>query len=126
DRFASEAPKQMTAAGADQLIVQAFGSAGGAAGNALSQLTGTGDLGQQILAGTPEPFRPLVQANLEAIVTGIHQAFALATAGVFWVGVIAAAGAAVFCLFLREEPIAEGTEAAAEAEAPKPVAAPGG
>jgi EmrB/QacA subfamily drug resistance transporter len=127
DRFVAEVPKQMTAAGADPLIVQAFGQAGGAAGNALSQLTGTGDLGQQILAGTPEAFRPLVQANIDAIVTGIHQAFALATAGVFWIGIIAAAAAAVFCLFLREEPITEGTEAAAEAEAPKkPVAAPGG
>jgi EmrB/QacA subfamily drug resistance transporter len=126
DRFIAEVPRQMTVAGADPLIVQAFGSAGGAAGNALGQLTGTGDLGQQILASTPEPFRPLVEANIDAIVTGIHQAFSLATAGVFWIGVLAAAVAAVFCLFLREEPITEGTQVATEAEAPKAVAAPGG
>ena len=63
DRFVAELPKQMAAAGADPLVVQAFGAAGGAAGNALGQLTGTGDLGQQILAGTPEPFRPLVQGQ---------------------------------------------------------------
>jgi EmrB/QacA subfamily drug resistance transporter len=125
DRFVAEIPKQMAAAGADPLIVQAFGSAGGAAGNALGQLTGTGDLGQQILTGTPEPFRPLVQANLDAIVAGIHGAFAIATASVFWVGIVAAAAAAVFCLFLREEPMREGTEAEAEAEAPGAVAAPG-
>jgi hypothetical protein len=125
DRFVAEIPKQMAAAGADPLIVQAFGSAGGAAGNALGQLTGTGDLGQQILAGTPEPFRPLVQANLDAIVAGIHGAFAIATASVFWVGIVAAAAAAVFCLFLREEPMREGTEAEAEADAPGAVAAPG-
>ena len=132
DRFVAELPKQMAAAGADPLVVQAFGAAGGAAGNALGQLTGTGDLGQQILAGTPEPFRPLVQANLDAIVTGIHDAFALATASVFWVGVVAAAIAVVFCLFLREQPMGAGADSAAEAEAESaaealgPVAAPGG
>ena len=130
DRFVAELPKQMAAAGADPLVVQAFGAAGGAAGNALGQLTGTGDLGQQILAGTPEPFRPLVQANLDAIVTGIHDAFALATASVFWVGVVAAAIAVVFCLFLQEQPMGAGADAAAEAEsaaeAPEAVAAPGG
>jgi EmrB/QacA subfamily drug resistance transporter len=125
DRFVAEIPKQMAAAGADPLIVQAFGSAGSGAGNALGQLTSTGDLGQQILAGTPEPFRPLVQANLEAIVAGIHDAFAIATASVFWVGIVAAAAAAVFCLFLREQPMREGTEAEAEADAPGAVTAPG-
>jgi hypothetical protein len=116
DRFVAELPKQMAAAGADPLVVQAFASSGSAAGNAIGQLTGTGDLGAQILAGTPEPFRPLVQANIDAIVTGIHDAFALATAAVFGVGVVAAAIAAVFCLFLQEQPMGAGAEAAAEAE----------
>jgi len=134
DRFVAELPKQMAAAGADPLVVQAFASSGSAAGNAIGQLTGTGDLGAQILAGTPEPFRPLVQANIDAIVTGIHDAFALATASVFWVGVVAAAIAAVFCLFLQEQPMGAGAEAAAEAEseaeasarAREVVGAPGG
>jgi EmrB/QacA subfamily drug resistance transporter len=115
DRFVAELPKQLAANDADPLIVQAFGSAGGAAGNALGQLTGTGDLGQQILAGTPEPFRPLVQANLDAIVAGIHDAFAIATASVFWVGVIAAVTAAVFVLFLREAPMRDAAEVETEA-----------
>src|SRR4029079_15526635 len=114
-RFGPELPKQMAGAGADPLVVQAFGSAGGAAGNALGQLTGTGDLGQQILAGTTEPFRPLVQAQLDAIVGGIHDAFAIATASVSWVGVIAAVTAAVFVLFLREAPTRDAAEVETEA-----------
>jgi hypothetical protein len=128
DRFIAQLPTQLEASGADPLIVQAFGSAGGAAGNAISQLTGTGDLGEQILAGVPEPFRPLVEANIDAIVAGIHGAFSLATASVFYVGIIAAAIAAVFVLFLREEPIREGIEAepAAEASGRDALAAPGG
>jgi EmrB/QacA subfamily drug resistance transporter len=130
DRFVAELPTQMSAAGADPLIVQAFGSAGGAAGNAIGQLTGTGDLGQQILAGTPEPFKPLVQANIDAIVTGIHNAFAIATSSVFWVGIVAAVLAAICVLFLKEQPMREAGEIEAEAEAEAAaagaVAAPGG
>jgi EmrB/QacA subfamily drug resistance transporter len=126
DRFVAEVPTQMAAAGADPQIVGFFQAAGGTAGGALNQLTGTGDLGEQILAGTPEPFRPLIEANIDAIVTGIHDAFAIATASVFWVGIIAAAIAAVFVLFLHELPMREGSELEAGADAPEPVAAPGG
>jgi hypothetical protein len=126
DRFVAELPTQMEAAGADPLIVQAFGAAGGAAGNALGQLTGTGDLGQQIVANTPEAFRPLVEANVDAIVSGIHNAFAVATASVFYVGIIAAAIAAVFVLFLHELPMREASELGAGGEAPEALAAPGG
>jgi EmrB/QacA subfamily drug resistance transporter len=130
DRFVAEVPTQMAAAGADPLIVQAFGSAGGAAGGALGQLTGTGDLGQQILAQTPEPFRPLVEANIDAIVAGIHQAFSIATASVFWVGIVAAAIAALFVLFLREQPMRDAADIGAEAEGgpepAEPVPAAGG
>jgi EmrB/QacA subfamily drug resistance transporter len=114
DRFAVELPKQMEAAGVDPQIV-AFASAG--AGGALSQLTGTGDLGQQILAGTPAPARPLVEANLQGMVEGIHNAFAIAVSSVFWVGIVAAALAAICVLFLREQPMREASEIEAEAEA---------
>src|SRR5262245_5999332 len=109
DRFLVELPVQMAAEGADPLIVQAFAS-GGAGGAAIGQLTGTGDLGEQILANTPEPFRPVVEANIDAIVAGIHQAFSIATASVFWVGVGAALIAAVFVLFLREVPARASSE----------------
>ncbi|HEX5013643.1 MAG TPA: MDR family MFS transporter [Candidatus Limnocylindrales bacterium] len=126
DRFVAELPKQLESNGADPLIVQAFGSAGGAAGNAINRLTGTGDMGQQIIEGTPEPFRPLVQANIDAIVAGIHDAFSIATASVFYVGIVAAVVAAIFVLFLRELPMREGSELEAAADAPKAVAAPGG
>jgi EmrB/QacA subfamily drug resistance transporter len=132
DRFVAELPVQMGAAGADPLIVQAFGSAGGAGGSAIGQLTGTGDLGEQILAQTPEAFRPIVQANIDAIVAGIHNAFTIATASVFWVGIIAAVIAAFFVLFLREQPMRDASEIEAEAGAGsgvgagEAVAAPGG
>jgi EmrB/QacA subfamily drug resistance transporter len=115
DRFVAELPLQMEAAGADPLIVQAFGSAGGAAGSAIGQLTGTGDLGEQILAQTPDAFRPIVEANIDAIVSGIHNAFTIATASVFWVGIIAAVIAGIFVLFLREQPMRDTSEIEAEA-----------
>jgi hypothetical protein len=85
-----------------QLVTQFAG--GGAGGGALD-LTGTGDLGARILASVPEAARPIVQPLIPNIVQGIHDAFSIALASTFWVGIAGALIAAAFVLFLREVPM---------------------
>jgi hypothetical protein len=90
-------------------------TASGQSGSVLN-LTGTGDLGAQILANVPAPFRPQVEPIVPQIVQAIHEAFAIAIASTFWISIAAAAVAAVFVLFLRESEI-RGTAVARGAEA---------
>lgn len=100
DRLTAEIPRQLVTSGVPQQMVDAF-AAGGSGGGALD-LTGTGDLGARILASVPEAFRPLVEPIIPNIVNGIHEAFSIALASTFWVGIAGALVAAVLCLFLHE------------------------
>ena len=75
------------------------------------QLTAVGDLGATILAGVPEAARAQVEPFIPALVDAIHEAFSLATASTFLVGVVTALLAAGVVLLLREAP-----EAAAASE----------
>ena len=100
DRLTAEIPRQLVSSGVPQPMVDAF-AAGGSGGGALD-LTGTGDLGARILASVPEAFRPLVEPIIPNIVNGIHEAFSIALASTFWVGIGGALVAAVLCLFLVE------------------------
>ena len=112
-----ELPGQLLANGVPQPFVDQFQAAGGGGGSAL-EFTGTGDLGAQILANVPEPFRAVVEPLIPNIVAGIHDAFALAIASTFWVSIAAAILAAVIVLFLRESratTAAMATEPAADA-----------
>jgi EmrB/QacA subfamily drug resistance transporter len=68
------------------------------------QLTAVGDLGATILAGIPEAGRTAVEPFIPALVEAIHQAFSLATANTFLVGVVTSVVAAGLVLFLRESP----------------------
>jgi hypothetical protein len=102
DRVKTEIPTQLVAAGVPQQMVDAFAAGGG---GAQLDLTGTGDLGARILAGTPEAFRPLVEPVISNIVQGIHEAISIAIANTFWAGIVAAFIAAVLVLFLREVPM---------------------
>jgi len=104
-RLTTEIPTQLVAAGVPPQFVAQFG-AGGGGGGALD-LTGTGDLGQRILASVPAGFRGIVEPLIPNIVRGIHEAFAIAIASTFWVGIAGAIVAAVFVLFLHEEPMRE-------------------
>ena len=61
---------------------------GGAA--TLNQVAGVGDLGARILAQVPEAARAQVAPLIPAIVRGIHEAFSIATASTFVVGIITA------------------------------------
>jgi EmrB/QacA subfamily drug resistance transporter len=100
ERLTAEIPTQLLGAGVPQVMVDQF-AAGGAGGGALD-LTGTGDLGARILAATPPEARQFVQPIIGQIVTGIHEAFSIALASTFWVGIAGAIVAAILCLFLHE------------------------
>jgi EmrB/QacA subfamily drug resistance transporter len=104
DSLTKELPGRLVANGIPQQFVDQFGEGGGASGGSLLDFTGTGDIGAQILAGVPEAFRSFVEPLIPAIVKGIYEAFALAIASTFWVSIGAAILAAVFVLFLREQP----------------------
>jgi MFS family permease len=98
-RLATEIPARLLAAGVPQQFVDQFST-----GQRID-LTGTGDLGQRILASVPDAARALVEPLIPNIVRAIHEAFAIAIAQTFWIGIVGALIAAVLMLFLREEPM---------------------
>jgi EmrB/QacA subfamily drug resistance transporter len=79
-----EMPRQIQAAGVPADFAARFAQGGGAA---LNNFGGIGDLGASILASVPEGARAQVQALVPAIVSGIHEAFSIATASTFVLGV---------------------------------------
>ena len=103
DRLTAEIPLQLVNAGVPQQMVAQF-SGGGGGGGALD-ITGTGDLGARILASLSPDLKPIVEPLIPNIVQGIHNAFSIALASTFWVGIVSALIAAAFVLFLREEPM---------------------
>ena len=78
-------------------------------------ITGTGDLGARILASLSPDLKPIVEPLIPNIVQGIHEAFSIALASTFWVGIVGALIAAAFVLFLREEPMRQTFEFGAAA-----------
>jgi len=65
--------------------------------------------------------KPIVEPLIPNIVQGIHEAFSIALASTFWVGIAGALVAAAFVLFLREEPMRKTFDV--ETEAPEDSAA---
>src|SRR4051794_3294582 len=110
-RLVEEVPRQLQQAGVPPQLAQGFANAG--AGGGGVDLTATGDLGSQILAAVPEALRSTVQPLIPAIVGGIHQAFSIALASTFWVGIAGALVAAAFVMFLPEAPMRQTFEAEA-------------
>jgi hypothetical protein len=100
DTLTKEIPGRLAANGLPQPMIEQF-TASGSSGGALD-LTGTGDLGAQILAGVPPEFRSFVEPFIDQLVLSIHEAFAIAIASTFWVSIGAAILAAVLVFFLRE------------------------
>ncbi len=103
DRLATEIPTQLVKAGVPEQMVAQFGASGAGAG--ALDITGTGDLGQRILASVGDAARPLVEPLIPAIVRGIHEAFSIAVASTFWVGIVGALMAAGLVVFLHEVPM---------------------
>jgi EmrB/QacA subfamily drug resistance transporter len=98
-RLASEIPVQLRLNGVPDQVIAAFAGGGG------SDILGTGDLGQRILASVPPDLQAAIAPLVPAIVQAIHQAFSIAIAQSLWVAIGAAILAAVAVLFLREEPM---------------------
>ena len=98
-RLVSEIPKQLVAAGVPQQVVDGFAGGGGV------DLTGTGDLGQRILASVPPAQQPQIAPLIPAIVHAIYEAFSIAIAATFWVGVVGAVIAVIAVAFMHEEPM---------------------
>jgi EmrB/QacA subfamily drug resistance transporter len=80
-------------------------------------MAGVGDLGARILAQVPESVRPMVEPLVPHIVTGIHQAFSLAIADTFWLGLVATLAVAAAAFFIRELPLRRVSVAEAAARA---------
>jgi len=103
-RLVDEIPPQLVAQGVPQQFVDQFQAQLGS-GSGFNNLTGTGDLGTQILAQVPDQFKALVEPLIPQIVAGIHEAFSLAVGSTFWLGIAGAAIAAFAVLFLKELPM---------------------
>ena len=116
DALTRELPGRLTANGLPQQFVDQFQAQGGGGGSAL-QLTGTGDLGQQILQSVPEAARAFVAPFIPQIVLAIHEAFALAIASTFWLSIGAALVAALLALALPATPAPHGMAQPSEATA---------
>jgi MFS family permease len=102
DSLTKELPGRLIANGIPQQMVNQFASGGG--GSALN-FTGTGDIGQLILASVPEAFRSIVAPLIPQIVQAFHEAFAIAISSSFWISIGAALLAVVLVLFLRDIPV---------------------
>jgi len=92
-----EMPKQITAQGVPPETAAEFAQGGGAA---LNNLSGVGDLGAAILAQVPPESHDQVAPLIPSIVAGIHEAFSIATASTFTVGIVSALLAALIVVVL--------------------------
>ena len=116
-RLVTEIPKQLVAAGVPQQVVDGFAGGGGV------DLTGTGDLGQRILASVPAAQQPQIAPLIPAIVHAIYEAFSVAIAATFWVGVVGAVIAVIAVAFMHEEPMRTTFDVAETADSAEPLTA---
>jgi EmrB/QacA subfamily drug resistance transporter len=116
-RLVSEIPKQLVAAGVPEQVVDGFAGGGGV------DLTGTGDLGQRILASVPPAQQPQIAPLIPAIVHAIYEAFSVAIAATFWVGVVGAVIAVIAVAFMHEVPMRTTFDVAETADSAEPVTA---
>jgi hypothetical protein len=113
--FLEEVPGQLVSAGVPQQFASSFASGGSAA---LNQIGGVGDLGASILAQVPEAARAQVEPLIPAIVSGIHEAFSIATTSTFVVGIFTAIIAAVVVVLVMPAGRVGEQDASAHASAP--------
>jgi MFS family permease len=100
--FENQLAPSMTAAGVPGPLVTGFSQGMQSGAFDFNQLTGVGDLGTAILQNSPPQLQGVIQPFIPNIVQGIHQAFSLAVSETFWVGVVAAAIAAVAAAGMHE------------------------
>jgi EmrB/QacA subfamily drug resistance transporter len=104
-RLIEEIPVQLQQAGLPPQAVAQFAGAGTGALDQLVGVGGEGGLGAQILGLVPEAFRATVEPMIPAIEGGIHQAFSIAVASAFQIGVVTTILAFVAALAVRELPL---------------------
>jgi EmrB/QacA subfamily drug resistance transporter len=118
DRLTTELPAQVIRAGVPPQALAGLSTASPAAVAKLD-LFGTGDLAGRLATVVP----PEAQALIPAIVKGVHEAFSIAIASTFWIGIGGAIVAAVLVLFLHEVPMRQTFEfEASPATAKEPAA----
>ena len=106
--FQRQLGPQMGAAGVPPQVVAGFGQAVSSGAVDFNKLTGVGDLGTIILSSIPQQLQAAIAPFIPNIVAGIHQAFSLAVAQTFFIGVVAAAIAAVAAAAMAELPLRKG------------------
>jgi EmrB/QacA subfamily drug resistance transporter len=114
--FQNQIIPSMTAAGVPGPLVTGFQQGVQSGQVDLNQLTGTGDLGQTILANAG-PLAAQIRPFIANIVNGIHDAFSLAIGQTFWIAVGAAILAALAAATMQELALRKHTSEAAEAAA---------
>jgi hypothetical protein len=115
--FREQIPVQLRANGTPEPFVQAFQQQL-ASGEGGFELGGVGDIGSQLRAVLPPEALPFV----DQLVLSIEQAFSLAIAQSFWLGVAAVIGAFIATAFIAELPL-RGPETSPEAAGSDHVAA---
>src|SRR3954453_9860428 len=109
--FQEQLVPSLRSSGVPEQIVTGFGQAASSGQVDFNQLTGTGDLGQTILASLPQAIRPAVEPFIQNLVNGIHGAFSLAVGQTFWVGIGAAVLAAIAASAMQELALRQHTPA---------------
>jgi hypothetical protein len=110
--FQGDLAPQMLASGVPAEIVNGFSQAMSSGAVDFNQLTGTGDLGQALVAAQPA-LAPVVPQ----LVKGIHEAFSIAVASTFFIGVGASILAALAAAAMQELALRRSTTTAAAAAA---------
>ena len=100
--FQRQLGPQMGAAGVPPQVVAGFGQAVSSGAVDFNKLTGVGDLGTIILSSIPQQLQAAIAPFIPNIVAGIHQAFSLAVAQTFWLGVAGSAVAAIAAAMMTE------------------------
>ena len=113
---------QLSAAGVPPQVVAGFGQAASSGALDFNKLTGVGDLGKAILSSVPPQVQGVIEPYIGQIVVGIHDAFSLAVAQTFYVGIAAAAISAIAAATMREHAL---RTSAAQATTPKASVAEG-
>ena len=110
--FQEQLGPQMIAAGVPQNVLGDFAQAAQSGKLDFNVLTGVGDVGKAISAIVPS-----AGPTIGAVLDGIHRAFSLGVAETFWLGVGAAAVAAIAASAMHELPLRTSME---PATAPQP------
>ncbi len=113
--FLDQLGPQIGDARVPQAVVAGIGRATAAGQLDFNNLTGVGNLGAAIMAALPAPAQATIAPYVNGVVTGIEEAFSLAVAQTFWIGVAAAIIAAFAAAAMHETALRTSTGPAAPA-----------